>query len=273
MRILGTAPLVLLLAACPSKKSDSAGDDKSSSSGAPGRAAADPPVDKAAYLGTWAGDGVELTFGDDGVVSYKKSRGSASKSITGRFDGFDGANIKVNVLVTSMTLEVQQPPHQEGSAWVMTIEGARVTKQQGGATAATRSRRSAIEEAIRADFTRKTVLVKSVICPVEANSAEAFDCVLQTEAGDSFVVKCAAKDGGVKFEIPDVAVLDPKVIERIAEEAVEKKSGKRPEVRCPAGVLIKKVGATFQCTAKQGDTSWPATIKVQDKEGNVHIDL
>jgi len=272
MRILGTAPLVLLLAACPSKKYDSSGGDDKASKPVE-KAQAGPPVDKAAYFGTWAGDGVELTFGDDGVISYKKSKGSTSKSVTGRFDSFDGPNIKVNVLITTMTLEVQQPPHQEGAEWVMTVEGSRVSKQQGGASTATKSRRTAIEEAIRDDFTKKTVLVKSVLCPVEANSADAFDCVLQTQAGDSFVVKCVAKEGGVKFEIPDVAVLDPKVIERIAEEAVEKKTGKRPEVRCPSGVLIKKVGSTFQCTAKQGDKSWPASIKVQDKEGNVHIDL
>jgi hypothetical protein len=263
-------PLVVLLTACPSKKYDSGGGEKEKP--AADKSAA-PPVDKAAYLGTWAGDGVELTFGDDGIVSYKKSKGVASKSVTGRFDSFDGPNIKVNVLITTMTLDVQEPPHQEGGVWVMTIEGSRVTKQAGGAAGATKSRRTAIEEAIRDDFTRKTVLVKSVLCPVEANSASAFDCVLQTQAGDSFVVKCTASESGVKFEIPDVAVLDSKAIERIAEDAVQKKSGKRPEVRCPTGVLIKKVGSTFECTAKQDEKTWPATIKVQDKEGNVHIDL
>lgn len=263
--------VAIALAGCPSKKYDAPAEG-SSKPVAEKPAAPAATVDKAAYFGTWSGEGVELTFGDDGIVSYKKSSGSASKSVTGRFDSFDGANIKVNVLITTMTLEVQAPPHQEGGDWVMTIEGARVTKKSGG-TVGNKSRRTVIEEAIRDDFTKKTILVKGVLCPVEANSAEAFDCVLQTQAGDSFVVKCTASESGVKFEIPDVAVLDSKAIERIAEDAVEKKKGKRPEVRCPAGVIVKKVGSTFECTATQDGKTWPATIKVQDKQGNVHIDL
>jgi hypothetical protein len=86
------------------------------------------PADKAEYAGHWRGGGVELTITQDGGVSYSRIKGAGHVEISGPIKGFDGDDFVVGVMVVKTTFDVTAPPHEEGGAWKMTVDGVQVTR-------------------------------------------------------------------------------------------------------------------------------------------------
>ena len=86
------------------------------------------PADKLEYAGQWRGGGVDLVITADGGVSYRKVSGSSTIEINGPLKGFDGDDFVVGVMVMKTGFDVTAPPHEEGGAWKMTVDGVEVTR-------------------------------------------------------------------------------------------------------------------------------------------------
>lgn len=86
------------------------------------------PADKLEYAGQWRGGGVDLVITADGGVSYRKVSGSSTVEINGPIKGFDGDDFVVGVMVVKTGFDVTAPPHEEGGAWKMTVDGVELTR-------------------------------------------------------------------------------------------------------------------------------------------------
>ena len=86
------------------------------------------PPDKLDYAGQWRGGGINLVITKDGGVSYDKVSGSGHVEINGPIKGFDGDDFIVGVMVVKTTFDVTAPPHQDGGAWKMTVDGVELTR-------------------------------------------------------------------------------------------------------------------------------------------------
>jgi hypothetical protein len=236
--------------------------------------AAPIPEDKRALVGDWEGHGINLTITEGGQITFKKQSGSFSKSISGFFTGFEGNDLKVNAFITTLTIHIQEPPHQDRGVWVMTVEGDKVLKKPSAPAApdVPGGRRERITAAIKRDMEGKGVPVKSLFCPSDAENKDLFACILTTDVGDVFPVKCIIDaKGTMRFE-SEAALIDPKVLEKAIVDMFAKKPGGKADVTCLKGTIMKKVGASFGCIAKNKGRDYPVKVTVKDIAGNVHIE-
>ncbi len=88
------------------------------------------PSEKAAYVGQWSGLAMAILITQDGSVAYRRLKGGVSKSIDGPLKGFEGNNFIVGVGPISTTFIVSAPPHLDGDAWKMTVDGIELTKKK-----------------------------------------------------------------------------------------------------------------------------------------------
>ena len=86
------------------------------------------PDDKAAYVGAWHAQNMDLTLTKDGKINYKRVSGNSTKSIDGPLRRFEGDNFVVGIPFISTTFMVSKPPHQEAGAWKMTVDGVELTR-------------------------------------------------------------------------------------------------------------------------------------------------
>jgi hypothetical protein len=84
------------------------------------------------YAGEWAGAGMTLIIDADGRVEYHRKNGTASKSIKAPLKEFQGDNFLVGIGSLATTFIVAVPPHEDGDAWKMTVDGIELTKQPPG---------------------------------------------------------------------------------------------------------------------------------------------
>ncbi len=110
-RIFAAAALAALLAAC----------------GAP------VPAAKAAYVGAWRSDRMQLLITADGYVRYERRNGNGRTSINAPIQRFDGDNFVVGVGFMHTTFVVSRPPHRDGSRWKMTVDGVELVRVSGPA--------------------------------------------------------------------------------------------------------------------------------------------
>lgn len=88
-----------------------------------------------AWVGDWEGNGATLHIEPKGYLTFTKKSGGSNASYNGPIDHFEGDDIILNIVVSTVTLEVQKPPHTDADGKArMTIEGVEVT-QFWGATA------------------------------------------------------------------------------------------------------------------------------------------
>jgi hypothetical protein len=88
------------------------------------------PPEKAAYVGEWHGTAMALLITQDGSVAYRRFHQGVNKSIDGPLKEFQGDNFVVGVGPIATTFVVSAAPHQDGSAWKMTVDGVELTKKQ-----------------------------------------------------------------------------------------------------------------------------------------------
>jgi hypothetical protein len=86
------------------------------------------PDDKAAYVGEWRAQNMNLQLTKDGTVHYKRVRGSATTTIDGPLRRFEGDNLVVGIPFISTTFEVSKPPYQDAGTWKMVVDGVELTR-------------------------------------------------------------------------------------------------------------------------------------------------
>jgi len=89
------------------------------------------PLDKLDYQGDWQHANVRLVITKDGKVSYRKVIGGTTTTIDAPIKSFIGDNIEVGVGWFTTVFEVSEPPQQIDGLWLMTVDGYRLTKNQG----------------------------------------------------------------------------------------------------------------------------------------------
>lgn len=89
------------------------------------------PPDRAAYVGEWAGAGMELHIEHGGQVYYKRVTNHTSRTINMPLLRFEGANFVVGFGPFTTTFVVSVPPHESDGAWLMTVDGVELTRRSG----------------------------------------------------------------------------------------------------------------------------------------------
>ncbi len=85
------------------------------------------PPGKMDYVGEWTGPHTTLVI-RRGSIDYTHAKGGAKESYKGALLGFAGDDIVINLLVHEKRLKVTDPPHLDGSEWVMTVDGERLVR-------------------------------------------------------------------------------------------------------------------------------------------------
>lgn len=85
-----------------------------------------------AWVGNWEGNGATLHIEPKGYLTFAKKSGTSNESYSGPIDHFEGNDIVVNVVVSTVTLYVQTPPHTDpdGKARI-TIENVELVQFWG----------------------------------------------------------------------------------------------------------------------------------------------
>ncbi|MBH5371941.1 hypothetical protein [Bradyrhizobium glycinis] len=89
--------------------------------------------DKAAYVGEWHAQAMDVQITKDGTVHYKRVRkdtaiGQVSTTINAPLRRFEGDNFVVGIPFLSTIFEVSKPPHQEAGTWKMVVDGVELTR-------------------------------------------------------------------------------------------------------------------------------------------------
>ena len=90
------------------------------------------PPDRLAYAGQWRSSTMSLLITESGNVNYKRVDGGVSKSVNGPLQAFEGDNFVVGIGPVKTTFVVSMPPHEDGGAWKMTVDGVELTKVPPG---------------------------------------------------------------------------------------------------------------------------------------------
>jgi len=90
------------------------------------------PADKSSYVGVWRGGPISLVITPEGRAVYQRKEGGMSKKIDAPLKEFQGDDFVVGVGFVSTVFKVSAPPHQEGGAWRMTVDGIELTRVDDG---------------------------------------------------------------------------------------------------------------------------------------------
>jgi hypothetical protein len=90
------------------------------------------PADKSEYVGDWRGKEMRLLITQDGRVEYSRRNGQSTTNVSAPLQGFDGDNVVAGVGFLRTTFVVSKPPHLEGAAWKMVVDGVELTRGAGG---------------------------------------------------------------------------------------------------------------------------------------------
>ena len=86
------------------------------------------PDEKKNYIGEWRGHGIRLRIYSDGMVDYKRHRGSTKVKINMGITEFDGDDFIVGFWFLTTRFNVSRPPHQENGEWRMTVDDVNLTR-------------------------------------------------------------------------------------------------------------------------------------------------
>jgi hypothetical protein len=89
------------------------------------------PPGKLTYVGEWQTRTMYLLITADGSVRYKRLQGGVTTSIEGPLREFHGDDFVVGFWPMLATFKVTETPHQEGAAWVMMVDGVKLTRTAG----------------------------------------------------------------------------------------------------------------------------------------------
>lgn len=89
------------------------------------------PAAKAAYVGAWKGQQMELKIEQNGKIFYKRDEPGKRLSVNIELTGFDGDSFRGGLngpLRIDTTFVVTKPPHKEGGKMKMTVDGIELTR-------------------------------------------------------------------------------------------------------------------------------------------------
>jgi len=90
------------------------------------------PKDKLDYAGEWHGKDMLLIIAQDGSLRYKRVKGGSSTTVSAPIQRFEGASFWVGIGPLATKFDVTVPPHKEGNAWRMVVDGVELTRVAGG---------------------------------------------------------------------------------------------------------------------------------------------
>ena len=96
-------------------------------------AACGEPVPKArlAYVGEWHAEKMQLVITQDGFVNYVRRSEHGKTTVNAPIQRFDGDHFVVGIGPFSTTFVVSKPPHLDGAAWKMTVDGVELVRRSG----------------------------------------------------------------------------------------------------------------------------------------------
>jgi hypothetical protein len=80
------------------------------------------------FYGTWKGDGITLSIDPGGAVHYEKKTGATSKTLDLPLKRFTRKEFEIGAFGINSTFKIDEPPHQDGDKWRMTIDGTELTR-------------------------------------------------------------------------------------------------------------------------------------------------
>jgi hypothetical protein len=86
------------------------------------------PDEYKSIVGTWKGNGVDLTVTSDGGISYHKVSGDGSFSLNGPLKTVSDTELQIKFLFFVMKLSIEKLPHDEKGQTVMTVDHQRVVQ-------------------------------------------------------------------------------------------------------------------------------------------------
>lgn len=86
-----------------------------------------PPA-RAAYVGDWRGENMQLLITAGGQVHYFRQRGSSRTSVDAPIQSFEGDDVIVGFGPFKTRFVVSRPPHREGNAFRMTVDGVELIR-------------------------------------------------------------------------------------------------------------------------------------------------
>ncbi|MBL8022559.1 MAG: hypothetical protein JNM27_22970 [Leptospirales bacterium] len=86
------------------------------------------PENKKSYVGTWLGDGINLTISSDGGLSYQKVRSAGRTSVNGPIQEFSDKEIRAGIWIFSAKFRIDQEPTLVDGKWTMEVDGEKLTK-------------------------------------------------------------------------------------------------------------------------------------------------
>ena len=89
------------------------------------------PQARISYVGEWRADKMLLVITPDGFVRYARRREHGETTVNAPIQRFDGDNFVVGVGPFSTTFVVSRPPHLDGAAWKMTVDGVELVRHSG----------------------------------------------------------------------------------------------------------------------------------------------
>lgn len=88
------------------------------------------PPEKSDYVGEWRAPTMAILILPEGRVTYRRREGGMSRSIDGPLKDFEGDDFVVGIGWIATTFIVSVPPHRDGTAWKMTVDGVELTRRQ-----------------------------------------------------------------------------------------------------------------------------------------------
>ena len=87
------------------------------------------PDDKADYVGEWTAPDMYLLITRDGSIVYRRMKKGAKVSVEAPLKGFKGDDFEAGIGPMATVFKVSAPPHQIDGAWLMTVDGAEMTRK------------------------------------------------------------------------------------------------------------------------------------------------
>lgn len=78
--------------------------------------------------GSWSGPGVTLNIDQGGEVHYEKHADGMNTKLDAPLQGVTGTGFEVGIFGITTNFLVNVPPHQDGGAWKMTVDGVELTR-------------------------------------------------------------------------------------------------------------------------------------------------
>ena len=93
------------------------------------------PREYQSLVGTWKGDGLDITIKPDGDVLYSRTLGNVTTTTEGPLRSVSDREIVFGFFFFRQRLEIQQVPHAVGYTYEMVLENVKLVSEDAGSSA------------------------------------------------------------------------------------------------------------------------------------------